>query len=230
MRLRTLAPIALASTALAVVSGAVFGLTSWGQPQITHPAAPPTTTASSEPIPFVLDADPLLVDADGAKVFDVPIENRTGATVRFGPMTCACSCSTSLRDKDVLEPGESTIAHLTVATAGRSGKQRFRCHWFDESQRVWSAEVRVELIGSEQFEPSSITAGSVLPGVRIERSAKLVQTWKVGSPPPPAPALQLSDRNVEVELGEARQIQIGKGLLQRITPVTIAVQARQQGG
>jgi|GEM_PF-1371531 len=225
MRLRMVVPVASATTAIAVVAGIVTGRALRAQPQVL--AIP---EASSEPNQFILEADPLLLDGDSVKTFEVPIENRTGDTVRFGSMVCACSCSTSRRDKDVLEPGESTIAHFTVSVAGRSGKQRFRCQWFDGTERAWSAEVRVELIGSEQFEPSSITVGSVLPGARIDRSAKLVQTWKVGTPPPAAPALQLSDRNVEVTLGEAQHVELGRTLLRRITPVTIAIRTQEQGG
>ena len=158
------------------------------------------------------------------------IENRTGETVRFGPMACACSCSTSTREKDQLEPGEATTAHLTVRTAGRTGKQRYLCQWSDDANRQWSALIRIELLGSEQFEPSSLSLGSVKPEEQVKRTANLVQTWKAGDPPPPSPMLQPTDRNVQVAFGESEQVALGSKLIRRITPVAFELHARRDGG
>lgn len=228
MRIRNLTILVLASTACAVVACVFAGRELWGRSPAIPTEAP--LLAPADRTNFLLLADPLLLDSDQVKTYDVLIENRTAEVVRFEPITCACSCSTSRREKDTLEPGEFTVVHLTVSVAGRSGKQQFRCQWVDESGRVWSAEVRVELIGFEQFEPSSITVGSVLPDSKIERSAKLVQTWRVGTVVPPAPALQLSDRNIEVELGESQLIKLGTSLIQRTTPVAITVHVQRHAG
>lgn len=198
-----------------------------------HTDAVPSSLRKPPPVfetAFVLDADPELIDGSPVKTFDVRIENRTAETVRFGSMSCACSCSASTRDKDQLEPGEATTAHMTVGTAGRSGKQRFLCQWSDDAQRQWSALVRVELLGSEQFEPVALSLGNVLPETRVRRTANLVQTWRAGTPAPSQPLLQPTDRNVQVSFGEPEQVSLGGTLLRRITPATIELQTHREAG
>lgn len=115
-------------------------------------------------------------------------------------------------------------------TAGRVGKQRFLCQWSDRAERVWAAEVQVELMNREQFEPAAISVGIVLPGEKFERTANLIQTWPIDAKAPPPLGVIVSDKSVVATLGPSEEGRVGSKLIRRITPVTIVVAIQETAG
>lgn len=225
MRKGRLIAVALIATCISAVAGDY--LARWMS--ATPPPTNQTGEASqgSEPFVFILDHPPVICrDGSSPVLFEIPIVNRTQATVRFNRLSCACGCTSAQSDREELQPDESTTVKMGVNLSGREGPQKFTCHWNDESGRVWTTELRVTVFRPTQFDPTSIRLGQVSSGEKISRQVHYDEFEKSVGELPPVPTFSITSiqrHEVHLDVKPPEIEQFSEGFVRRRTAIDVSL-------
>lgn len=179
--------------------------------------------AAPDAFTFLATQPAVVVGGAEAVEYEVPVTNRTGSPVRFGPLECECGCSDGARDKDSLGPGETAVVRLRVKTHGRTGPQRFACHWYDEDNRRWTAGIKVEMLSGEAFSQPRTNLGKVRPGESHGAEVTFVEHAADPDGLPPEPVFHSSDGDVRFEVGVPTVVRTNGRVWRRETPLKVTV-------